>query len=204
MNSTQDLQDDNDDNYVDIHQELLRVLCNCERVLPSTELSVLFHILVHVPQMVNRWNGVRNFWCFFGERYVIDIYRYLHVHKQYIFPFYLNCRCMGYFIRFIKNRDLAIENIVSTYSRSTLVTGAPSELVESTVQRLSSTTYYNPKKSLIKLAQEVHKRMCVHIVTYRYTYVHALTYVRSWTAARLQESTWSKSLPHDGIVEPSI
>ena len=38
------------------------------RALPKTELAVMFHILVHVPDMMYRWNRSANFWCFWGER----------------------------------------------------------------------------------------------------------------------------------------
>jgi hypothetical protein len=40
----------------------------CESVLPHSEMGPLFHMLQHLPDLVYRWNSVRNFWCFFGER----------------------------------------------------------------------------------------------------------------------------------------
>ena len=39
------------------------------QVLPKTELAVMFHILLHLPDSMFRWNAVRNFWGFFCERY---------------------------------------------------------------------------------------------------------------------------------------
>ena len=48
--------------------EIVEALCLCECVLPSTELNILFHVMLHIPDMIYRWNAVRNFWCFFGER----------------------------------------------------------------------------------------------------------------------------------------
>jgi hypothetical protein len=39
------------------------------QVLPKTEMAVMFHVLLHVPDAMYRWNAVRNFWGFFGERY---------------------------------------------------------------------------------------------------------------------------------------
>jgi hypothetical protein len=40
----------------------------CVQVLPKTEMSVMFHVLMHVPDAIWRWNSARNFWGFFGER----------------------------------------------------------------------------------------------------------------------------------------
>ena len=48
--------------------KVIEALCKCESVLPKTELAVMFHILLHVPDCIYRWNSVRNFWCYFGER----------------------------------------------------------------------------------------------------------------------------------------
>lgn len=61
----------NSDNREQIDRLKLRVieaLCKCEFEYPSTERSIMFHILMHVPDIMYRWNGVRNFWNFFGER----------------------------------------------------------------------------------------------------------------------------------------
>ena len=63
----------NVDNREDVDKLKLQVveaLCLCEAFLPRTELAVMFHVLSHVPDCVFRWNSVRNFWCFFGERSV--------------------------------------------------------------------------------------------------------------------------------------
>ena len=38
------------------------------QVLPKTEMSVMFHVLMHVPDAIWRWNAARNFWGFFGEK----------------------------------------------------------------------------------------------------------------------------------------
>lgn len=48
--------------------KVTRALCLCEAILPKTEMAVMFHVLLHVPDAMYRWNGVRNFWAFFGER----------------------------------------------------------------------------------------------------------------------------------------
>ena len=48
--------------------EVVEALCLVEIAFPSTELCVMLHLLLHVPDSIYRWNAVRNFWCFFGER----------------------------------------------------------------------------------------------------------------------------------------
>ena len=50
--------------------KVAETLCMAEAVLPLTEMTAIFHILLHVPDAIYRWNSVRNFWCFFGERYL--------------------------------------------------------------------------------------------------------------------------------------
>jgi hypothetical protein len=154
---------DCDDQVHAAHRNLrLRVIeamCECERIMPSTELSVLFHILIHLPDMIERWNNVRNFWCFFGER------------------------CMGFYIRFIKNRDLAIENIVSAYSRATLVIGAPPGIVQSAYLRQRALGMSNQNQSLLQVANEVqvsHQYLphYAHIIyVHRFRYVHLYLYL---------------------------
>ena len=49
--------------------EVVLALCHCEAEFPRTEMAVMFHILLHVPDAIYRWNNVRNFWSVFGERY---------------------------------------------------------------------------------------------------------------------------------------
>jgi len=48
--------------------QVVEALCKVEAIFPKTELAVMFHILMHVPDCMYRWNSARNFWCFFGER----------------------------------------------------------------------------------------------------------------------------------------
>lgn len=50
--------------------EVVVALCHCEAAFPRTEMAVMFHILLHVPDAIYKWNNVRNFWSFFGERFV--------------------------------------------------------------------------------------------------------------------------------------
>ena len=52
----------------EVKLEVVEALCFAEAYLPRTELPVMFHLLLHVPDAIYRWNAVRNFWTFFGER----------------------------------------------------------------------------------------------------------------------------------------
>jgi hypothetical protein len=65
-----------------------RALFKLERDFPATELSIAIHELIHVPDFLWRWNSVRNYWCFVVERLV------------------------GFMKKFVKNRFLAVENMV--------------------------------------------------------------------------------------------
>ena len=51
--------------------EVIEALCYVEAYMPRTELPVMFHVLVHVPDAIYRWNSVRNYWSFFGERCIL-------------------------------------------------------------------------------------------------------------------------------------
>lgn len=51
------------------------LLCHYERLFPRSEVCRVSHIVLHVCDMVQRWNNVRNFWCFLTERYC-----YIHTY----------------------------------------------------------------------------------------------------------------------------
>ena len=72
-----------------LHLKAVEALCLLERDFPETELSIFVHEILHVPEFVYRWNGVRNYWCFASERFV------------------------GWMKNFIKNRYLSVENMVT-------------------------------------------------------------------------------------------
>lgn len=64
--------EDDDEFHLQMDEMKARVveaLCKCEAVFPRTELCVMLHLLMHVPDVVYKWNSVSNFWSFFGERY---------------------------------------------------------------------------------------------------------------------------------------
>ena len=46
------------------------MVCEYERFFPRTEVCRVSHIMLHVCDIVHRWNNVRNYWCFLTERYV--------------------------------------------------------------------------------------------------------------------------------------
>ena len=50
--------------------EIAAALTAFERHWPSVLMSgPVIHTLVHYPRFVYRWNSVRNYWCYFNERY---------------------------------------------------------------------------------------------------------------------------------------
>jgi hypothetical protein len=71
-----------------LKNRLVLALCELERILPGSELSIYLHEVVHVADFMYRWNNVRNYWCFITERFV------------------------GYVKKFVKNRHLELENLV--------------------------------------------------------------------------------------------
>ena len=72
-------------------------LARFEKDAPGTFPDVLLHELLHVPHAVMRWGSVRNFWCFFGERYV------------------------GWITNFICQRNHPSKSMVNGYSRHTFM-----------------------------------------------------------------------------------
>lgn len=60
--------DDSRDDLDKLKLLVAESLTKFEVLAPRTELSILHHTLVHCADVVYKWNNVRNFWCFFGER----------------------------------------------------------------------------------------------------------------------------------------
>jgi hypothetical protein len=52
-----------------VKDRVIRLVCQYERFFPRSEICRVSHIMLHVCDMVHRWNNVRNFWCFLTERY---------------------------------------------------------------------------------------------------------------------------------------
>jgi hypothetical protein len=84
----------------------VRALCRWSRDVPGTEHTIVIHELVHICDMIYRWNNVRNFWCFLTERFV------------------------GYIIGFIHNRDKVELGILLGYACTKLNFAAPPARLE--------------------------------------------------------------------------
>jgi hypothetical protein len=61
---------------VTLSHKIRRALCIVEREFPRTEMSINQHQIVHIPELIHRWNNVRNYWAFFSERLDIKMYIY--------------------------------------------------------------------------------------------------------------------------------
>ena len=62
---------------------------------------------------------------------------------------------MGTFIRFIHNRDLAAENIVTAYVRIRILQASPPGVVSSLFQRLQDNGFQLPERTILSTATEV-------------------------------------------------
>jgi hypothetical protein len=125
---------DNRDQLDRLKLRTVEALVKCESVLPCTELCIVFHALIHVPDAMHRWNSCRNFWSFFGER------------------------MMGYFIRFVHNRDLACENICTAYLRMRYLLDRKPGSIAALLDRLSAANIPLPKTSMLRKADEIRGR----------------------------------------------
>lgn len=63
-------------------------------------------------------------------------------------------RCMGHLIRFVHNRDLAVENIVTAFTRQQFVCSSPPGVLERLSARLQDVGCL-PKNSMIRLSNEL-------------------------------------------------
>jgi hypothetical protein len=84
-----------DDAYLDecrdMHNKAAIAITIFERDFPGSELTPCIHWIIHFAgELVPRWNNVRNFWCFLSERFV------------------------GWMKTFVKNRALAVPNMVGS------------------------------------------------------------------------------------------
>ena len=62
---------------------------------------------------------------------------------------------MGYFIRFIHNRDLAAENIMTAYSRFRVILDSPPAFVFNLLKRLRQQGHSMPARSMLTTADEL-------------------------------------------------
>jgi len=56
-----------------LKEKVAALVCQYERFFPRSEVCRVSHIVLHVCDMVQRWNSVRNFWCFLTERSNISL-----------------------------------------------------------------------------------------------------------------------------------
>lgn len=68
---------------------------------------------------------------------------------------YCGVRCMGWLIRFIHNRDLAAENIVTAYTRQRFVLSAPQEALQSLHTKMEQAGLTLPARSLLNSTKKV-------------------------------------------------
>jgi hypothetical protein len=131
LTTSSDCTSNNRDQIDQLKVKVIEALVLCESVLPRTELPVMMHILLHVPDCMYRWNAVRNYWPFFGER------------------------AMGWLVRHIHNRDLAAENIMTAYCRLRLVLDSPPEAIERILQKLTSEGRSMPYNSMLTITRDL-------------------------------------------------
>jgi hypothetical protein len=73
----------------EVQRRTAQALTMFERDFPKTEMTPCIHWIIHIAgELVPRWNSVRNYWQFLGERFV------------------------GWMKTFIHNRTLALANMV--------------------------------------------------------------------------------------------
>ena len=72
FNCDADVSDEKDmaDAVSKLKLQCIETLVILEKELPETKLVAMFHVLLHFPDSVFRWNNMRNFWAFFSERSV--------------------------------------------------------------------------------------------------------------------------------------
>jgi hypothetical protein len=64
-----DMTRDHEADFAGHNTKMAELITTFERGAPQSELCMLVHELIHIPDSVYWWNNVRNFWVFFTERY---------------------------------------------------------------------------------------------------------------------------------------
>ena len=54
----------------ELRRRCVLALALMDRDVPETEAAIVLHIILHVPETIQRWNSVRNTWAFHPERYI--------------------------------------------------------------------------------------------------------------------------------------
>jgi hypothetical protein len=132
---------DNVDVALDIHstrtdmsklkKKVVNAMALFDREFPMTEKAGVFHIILHVPDFIYRWGSVRNGWCFYGERVI------------------------GWLMRFIKNRDMAVESIVMALGKNSAVCQLPPGVIGTLRARIAAAGISLPKGSMLRAATDL-------------------------------------------------
>ena len=148
-----------------LRMRTIEAVCLFERAAPLVCRALQVHILVHLPNTIHRWNSLKNCWQFFGERYTYSHTYKLDIHcPSKIILFLCLNRQVGRLIRYVRNRDLAVENIMTALVRQQfLLTGPPQELRTSDLyQKYRYTTLC----IFFYLIRSMNSRTCIYIYIY--------------------------------------
>ena len=52
-----------------LKMKVIKALCYFAKYMPKTEQARIIHVIIHFPDLIHRWNNVRNYWAYFNERY---------------------------------------------------------------------------------------------------------------------------------------
>ena len=90
------------------------------KVLPATEHSQVWHMLLHISESKARWGSVRNFWMFSFERQPCVCYAYVIVgweegwnHVRVLFAL---CSFIGKLKRMINSRSQPEANLMVVHN----------------------------------------------------------------------------------------
>ena len=118
-------------NMIELKNKVVNAMALFDRDFPASEKAIMFHILLHVPDFMYKWGSARNGWCFYSER------------------------VMGWLIRFVKNRDLAVENMVTCLAKQSALCQVPPGVAASIRDRMQQGNIVLPRSSILKQASTV-------------------------------------------------
>lgn len=118
-------------NMIELKNKVVDAMALFDRDFPASEKASMFHIILHVPDFIYKWGSARNGWCFYGER------------------------IMGWLIRFVKNRDLAVENMMVCLAKQSALSQVPPGAAESIRDRMQQSKIVLPSTSILKQASTV-------------------------------------------------
>jgi hypothetical protein len=148
--------------------QVLEAMCIFEREVPSSEHCIMSHNMSHMADHLHRYNSVRNTWSFLSER------------------------IMGYLVRFVNNRNYAVENVCAALERQRLLMAVPGDVMEVLAQKLRMAGVKLPEHSLLNtesvktdVSRHIHLvvsilRVCVCVCVSAlliFVYIHVYAYV---------------------------